>query len=357
MEEILRRGEVPPLPWSTHVCRPDATKEVQQLLRTLKTTDGWVVLHGMMGCGKSVLAAEALRDGSLLKEVFPGGVFWVNMSEGTTSYFDSAELLRKMQLLLLRLNNPQYHPTNPQYHPTNPMEAQIYLQKVISEQYPKCLLVLDNLLSADIAKHFSVRCRVLVTTRNKEVAYLVQTPHHESLDVSSMFRNDQLLKVLAKWVNKSPEELPPYADITVNLSRGLPMIISLIGALLRNNSSETHWKAYNEKLQSNPLSIQLHNPPAQWQYHSKKLVPSIELSINEMDEDLKKFFRYLVVLDYHISVSSEALAILWGTNDVLEAENIMLRECVYMLLYGVYMNVPYTFLGDTINKYWYKYSI
>ena len=352
MEKILRIGEVPPLPWSTHVCRPDATKEVRQLLRTLKTTDGWMVLHGMMGCGKSVLAAEALRDGSLLKEVFPGGVFWVNMSECTTSYFDSAELLRKMQLLLLRLNNPQYHPTNP-------VEAQIYLRKVISEQYPRCLLVLDNLWSADIAKHFSVGCRVLVTTRNKEVANLVQTPHYESLDVSSKFRNDQLLKVLAKWVNKSPEELPPYADITVNLSRGLPMIISLIGALLRNNSSEAHWKACNGKLQSDPLSIQLHHRPAQWQYHSMKLVPSIELSINEMDENLKKFFRYLVVLDYHISISSEALAVLWSTTDVIEAENIMLRECVYMLLllYSVYMNVLYTLLGDTINKYGYKYSI
>ena len=147
-----------------------------------------------------------------------------------------------------------------------------------------------------------------------------------------MFRNDQLRKVLAKWVNKSPKELPPYADVTVNLSRGLPMIISLIGALLRNNSSEAHWKAYNEKLKSDLLSIQLPHPPDQWQYHSMELVASIKLSINEMDKTLKKFFRYLVVLDYHISISSEALAVLWSTTDVMKAENIMLRECVYMLL-------------------------
>ena len=344
MEMILKKGEVPPLPSSTHVCRPDAANEVRQLLRTLKTTDGWVVLYGMAGCGKSVLAVEALRDNSLLKEVFPGGVFWVDMGEGTTSHFDSAELLKKIQDLLRRSDNPQYRPTSL-------VEAQRNLRKMFLEHHPRCLLVLDNLLSADVAKYFSVRCRVLVTTRNKKVAHFVQTPHYEPLDISSKFKDDQLLRILAKWVNKSPEELPPYAHITVNLSGGLPMVVSLIGAQLKNNSSEAHWKAYNEKLKSNPLSIQLNNPPAQWQYHSMKLVQSIELSVNELNEKFKKYLHHLVVLDYHIAISSEALAILWGTTDVMEAENIMLSEFVYnMLLCSVCMNTPYTLLGTQSTK-------
>ena len=32
----------------------------------------WVIVHGLAGFGKTVLAAEAVRDATILKEVFPG---------------------------------------------------------------------------------------------------------------------------------------------------------------------------------------------------------------------------------------------------------------------------------------------
>lgn len=35
----------------------------------------WVVVHGMAGFGKTVLAAEAVRDASLLRKVFPGTLY------------------------------------------------------------------------------------------------------------------------------------------------------------------------------------------------------------------------------------------------------------------------------------------
>ena len=316
---MLKKGEVPPLLRSTHVYRPETSYLVRQLLRDLHTTDGWVVLYGIAGCGKSVLAAEALRDGNLLKEVFPGGVFWVDMGEGTATNIDKAVLLMKMQNLILRLDKSRYQPKNLE-------AAQSYLQTVISEQHPRCLLVLDNLWSAEVAKYFSVRCRVLVTTRNAAIAHSVQTPSLGSLDVSSLFTEDQLLWLLTKWVNKSlPIELPPHADIIVQLSGGSPMIISIIGALLRSNPTEARWQACTEKLQSRRLSIQVRRPPPEWQYASKTLVHSIELSISSLNEELKKFFQHLVVLDYHIPISSEALAVLWDV-DVMDAEDIMSRE-------------------------------
>ena len=298
--------------------RPETSNLVRQLLRALQNTDGWVVLFGVAGCGKSVLAAEALRDSSLIKEVFPMGVFWVDMGECTGTN-DKAVLLMKMQNLILRLDKSRYQPKNLE-------AAQSYLQTVISEQHPRCLLVLDNLWSPEVAKYFSVRCRVLVTTRNAAVANSVQTPSIGSLDVSSLFTDDQLLWLLTKWVNKSsPIDLPPHADIIVQLSGGSPMIISIIGALLRNNPTEARWQACTEKLQSRRLSIQVRRPPPEWQYASKTLVHSIELSINSLDDESKKFFQHLVVLDYNIPISSKALAVLWDV-DVMDAEDIMSRK-------------------------------
>ena len=105
---------------------PETLYLVRQLLRDLHTTDGWVVLYGIAGCGKSVLAAEALRDGNPLKEVFPGGVFWVDMGEGMATNIDKAVLLMKIQILILRLDKSRYQPKNLE-------AAQSYLQTVISE--------------------------------------------------------------------------------------------------------------------------------------------------------------------------------------------------------------------------------
>ena len=39
---------------------------------TLIHTCRWVVVHGMGGCGKTVLAAEVVRDKDIILNAFPG---------------------------------------------------------------------------------------------------------------------------------------------------------------------------------------------------------------------------------------------------------------------------------------------
>ena len=48
------------------------TDRIKEELYKLRNSDGWVVVHGMAGFGKTVLAAESLRDAKLLRYVFPG---------------------------------------------------------------------------------------------------------------------------------------------------------------------------------------------------------------------------------------------------------------------------------------------
>ena len=40
----------------------------------------FLVLHGMPGSGKSVLAAESVRDPAVAVQHFPGGIFWVKVN-------------------------------------------------------------------------------------------------------------------------------------------------------------------------------------------------------------------------------------------------------------------------------------
>ena len=71
MYEVLKRGHVPPR-YGVYVERKDMTQRIRRELVKLRETDGWVLVHGMAGFGKTVLAAEAVRNAAFLRENFPG---------------------------------------------------------------------------------------------------------------------------------------------------------------------------------------------------------------------------------------------------------------------------------------------
>lgn len=66
---VLCEGGVPQRP-VVFVMRKKLVNAVQQKLFKLNGEPGWVTIYGMAGCGKSVLAAEAVRDHSLLEGKF-----------------------------------------------------------------------------------------------------------------------------------------------------------------------------------------------------------------------------------------------------------------------------------------------
>ncbi len=55
----------------------------------------FVVIHGMAGAGKSVLAAETLRDMDIVKNIFDSNVYWLTVGQTGTD-----TLLTKMQVTL-----------------------------------------------------------------------------------------------------------------------------------------------------------------------------------------------------------------------------------------------------------------
>lgn len=66
---VLCEGGVPQRP-VVFVTRKKLVNAIQQKLFKLNGEPGWVTVYGMAGCGKTVLAAEAVRDHDLLESKF-----------------------------------------------------------------------------------------------------------------------------------------------------------------------------------------------------------------------------------------------------------------------------------------------
>ena len=61
----------------------------------------FLAIHGMPGSGKSVLAAEVLRDPEITLKYFPDGVFWFRVG-----MLEPQKLLNRVKILLEKLNCP-----------------------------------------------------------------------------------------------------------------------------------------------------------------------------------------------------------------------------------------------------------
>lgn len=252
-----------------------------------------------------------------------GGVNWLTVGQmmNRQGELDTAKLLTRIQNLILRLDESRYRPPN--------LEAATdYLQKVISEQHPRSLLVLDDVWSPEVAQAFAVRCRTMVTSRNSAVASSVSTPCIYPVSVSEGFNEEEGRILLSLWLRTKPEELPAYTDIVLEYCRGSPMAIALIGAILRKTPQEKVWKAVTDKLKQKHFhSLKLRSKVNEWNYQHPTLNASIELSVESLPEHLKKYFEMFVVFDYDTLIPADALETIWDT-DTLDTEQFMMGEGV-----------------------------
>ena len=295
---------------SVYVERKEMTEKIRTALRRLKDIDGWVVVHGMAGFGKTVLAAEAVRDATFLQEVFPGGVFWLTVGQINDR---SGELLSMIQRLIQKLDKDK-----DRQRPPNVEEAFDRLKDVMSEQHPRALLVLDDVWSEDVAAAFGVGCRTMVTSRFYAIATKVDFTKYYSVSVSEGFSEEEGRLLLSLWLNVLPDSLSPHANTILHYCRGSPLAIALIGAKLRKDPRDVMWKMVAEKLEKEHVgAIRLGGKLNEWKYKHLTINASIELSVNSLQPDcLKEYFEMFVVLEYDMQISCNAMATIWGTDDL-----------------------------------------
>ncbi|KAG8578473.1 hypothetical protein GDO81_010505 [Engystomops pustulosus] len=310
VKTTLCEGGVPQRP-VVFVSRKNLVKDIQDRFYQLMMESGWVVVYGMAGCGKSVLAAEALRDHSILKECFPGGVHWLSVGKQ-----DKAGLLMKLQNLCTRLDQDCKYSQRP---PLNVEEARDRLRHLIMHSYPRCLLILDDVWDSWVLKAFDIQCRVLVTSRDRSVIDTV-SGMKLLVHVDSELEHQKGLEILSLYVDQKVEELPKEAHHIIQESKGSPLVVSLIGSLLREFPSR--WAFYLKQLKNK----QFKRIRKSSSYDYEALDEAMSMSVDRLKDNVKEYYNDFSVIEKDVKVPTQVLCILWD----MESEDVedMLQEFV-----------------------------
>ncbi|XP_059893912.1 apoptotic protease-activating factor 1 isoform X1 [Gadus macrocephalus] len=321
VQAVLREGGVPQRP-VVFVQRPRLVQQLRQQLQGLLKEPGWVVLHGMAGSGKSVLAAEAVRDHSLLEECFPSGVYWLSIGQ-----LDRSDLLARLQTLCFRLEQSQ-ELQGPGRTPVSLEEAKERLRFLLLRRFPRSLLILDDIWDSSALKAFDVHSRVLITTRDRSIADAVNGVRQE-VEVESGLDEDKALEILAMYVNTKPQQLPEQARSIVQLCKGFPLVVSLVGALLRDFPDR--WAYYLTLLRRK----QFRRIRKSSSYDYDALDQAMDASFQVLPEDQRELYRDLTVLEKDTKVPAQVLAVMWDlepeeVEDILQDfvnKSLLFRDC------------------------------
>ncbi|XP_064198777.1 apoptotic protease-activating factor 1 isoform X1 [Anguilla rostrata] len=318
---VLREGGVPQRP-VVFVSRPAQLNRIRQKLYKLQeTAGGWVTVHGMAGSGKSVLAAEAVRHEALIKDCFPGGVHWLSVGQ-----VDKAGLLVKIQSLCFRLE--QVQDCEESRRPRGSVEeAKERLRFLMLRRYPRSLLILDDVWDSAVLRAFDIQCRVLLTTRDRSLPDSVSGQKFEVM-VESGLEEDKALEILALFVNRK-QKLPEQARSIVKECKGSPLVVSLIGALLREFPDR--WDYYLQKLQRK----QFKRIRKSSSYDYEALDQAMAASLQVLPHEHQELYRDLTVLEKDVKIPAKVLSVLWDlepeeVEDVLQEfvnKSLLFRDC------------------------------
>ncbi|XP_057597284.1 apoptotic protease-activating factor 1 isoform X2 [Hippopotamus amphibius kiboko] len=303
---VLCEGGVPQRP-VIFVTRKKLVNAIQQKLLKLSGEPGWVTIYGMAGCGKTVLAAEAVRDHSLLEVCFPGGVHWVSVGKQ-----DKSGLLMKLQNLCTRLDQDE---SFSQRLPLNIEEAKDRLRILMLRKHPRSLLILDDVWDPWVLKAFDNQCQILLTTRDKSVTDSVMGPKYV-VSVESGLGKEKGLEILSLFVNMKKADLPEQAHVIIKECKGSPLVVSLIGALLRDFPNR--WEYYLRQLQNK----QFKRIRKSSSYDYEALDEAMSISVEMLREDIKDYYTDLSILQKDVKVPTKVLCILWDM-ETEEVEDIL----------------------------------
>jgi WD40 repeat protein len=251
-------------------------------------------LAGMGGIGKTVLA-KALTEDAVVQQAFPDGIVWITAGrEGRRDFIqEMREVAKALGDDLSRYDNDLA--CENQYRTTIANKA--------------ALVVVDDVWSVGDLKPLlaeSPRSRFLFTTRDSSIGRFVAAREH----TAQLLEREQARELLAAWADVPVAELPVEADAVIAECRGLPLALSVVGAMLRGSDGAL-WRDTVGLLRKADLSaIEDQLPPGQ-----ESFFKAVEVSYRALKPAMQERYRDLAVMLEDMPIPLSILQTLWGGDE------------------------------------------
>jgi hypothetical protein len=273
--------------------RTDVIAEVRSVLlahaSTVALTSGAkskpAALHGMGGIGKSVIA-RALCDDPAVQEAFPDGILWATLGQ-------TPDLLDQQHLWIEALGGriSENAPTTESLKRT--------LAELLKER--ACLLILDDVWQHTHADAFRVdapRCRLLLTTRDAEIARELSA----QVQPIPVMTSDDAIKLLEEWADEHLNETAPELKEQIVKRLGyLPLAVKLAGAQLQRKAPGVWLRAFDVRKLTSKRPEDLHD----------SLEQTFQLSLEALDVLSRQLYLALAIFKEDMATPQVAIEKLW----------------------------------------------
>ncbi|XP_042911801.1 apoptotic protease-activating factor 1 isoform X2 [Parasteatoda tepidariorum] len=326
LNETLANGGVP-FQVNYHLLRETKVVRVRTELKQavikakLNENRHWIVMFGPVGSGKTVLAADALRNLKLLENEFPDGIFWIQVG-----YLDSEEEVKlKVKKMYKFLDAYPHIKQNDSYGNEHLAHESLLedLRRKISK-LPRILLILDDVRCSRIIRALDVGCPILVTTRHKNVVDDVSS-YVTYINCQDDLEKTEIKELFSLHVKCKLEELPDVVDDICEKCNGSPMIANLIGSMMQDFKVKESFMELNKKLAESVNNAFRQRSTSRDKWDKNKNM--ITFCINELEKslpDLKKYFLDFAIFYRDFPVPHSVLTLLWeGCMSPFEIEGFM----------------------------------
>lgn len=251
-----------------------------------------MVVHGMPGIGKTVLAAALAHD-ERVRASFPDGVLWVTLGRERNVVRAQAFLAEELGDVARAFGDPR--------------QGAARLSTLLAER--SCLLVLDDVWFVEDLEAFDVLGpygRMVITTRDARVGVPLTAVDHR-VDV---LPEDLAVELLTRWAGQDIDH--ERAREVVNACGRLPLALSMIGAMVRGRGDR--WDNVLAKLRAADLgNIRQHFLG----YPYASLLKALQVSVDALPEEgIAARYLDFALFREDVAVPETVLLMLWQTDGV-----------------------------------------
>ncbi|XP_076676313.1 apoptotic protease-activating factor 1 isoform X3 [Andrena cerasifolii] len=294
---------------------------ITQLKRYLEQLqpNGYVVLHGMKGFGKSCLTASTLKDTKFVRNLFRNKVYWIKFGYKRPI---EEEILIQLNRLYHLVKNLELKPEPLKLEPLKDSLIHSLRHHFSREEHCNALLILDDVCDSKIVEAFDFECKALVITADLDFV-LEKGP--SVIEMNDGFTEAETLGLFAKVLETEVDKLPLEAKRIHDECKGMPLLIAMFSARFEEFKHDMRlrpdrWRYYLNSLRQKDENNDM----------IKKVLTKQEaifnMCIEQLPIEMKEHYEQLVIFREDVNITPQTLEILWGGSP-FQVEEMMLDLC------------------------------